>query len=105
MSAELQRLWHQWRTAQAWESDPVHFAAKVAEEAGEVVGATLKLEQNGRAGTHPDYTVDHLAQEIGQLLGTVFCLAEHYGIDPIFEADVELARVRLRFPTPKPSDG
>lgn len=96
--AALQKAWYGWRAAQAWRLTPLDLAAKVAEEAGEVLGATLKLDQHGRAATHPDHDRDHLAQEIGQLVGTILCLAEHFGIDPFDEATTELDRVRERFP-------
>ena len=102
---DLQRRWFRWRTAQQWDAAPVHLAAKVAEEAGEVLGATLKLSQHGRAGTHPDHTVDHLRMEIGQLVGTVFCLAEHFGINPSLAAADALADAEARFPVDGEQDG
>ena len=94
----VQTEWFQWRTRTGWLNDPVHYAAKVAEEAGEVLGATLKMDQNGRAATHPGHDLEHLRQEIGQLTGTVMVLAEHYGINPMAEAEAELLRVMVRFP-------
>ena len=94
----VQAEWYWWRTRVGWLNDPVHYAAKVAEEAGEVLGATLKMDPNGRSGTHPEHNLDHLRQEIGQLTGTIMVLAEHYGIDPQAEAEAELLRVTVRFP-------
>jgi 2-C-methyl-D-erythritol 4-phosphate cytidylyltransferase len=46
---DVQAGWYAWRTAQDWDDSDVHLAAKVAEEAGEVLGATLKMSQHGRA--------------------------------------------------------
>lgn len=41
---------------------------------------------------------EHLSLEVGQLLGTLLCLAEHFDLDPIALADAELERVKKRFP-------
>lgn len=95
---DVQAGWYAWRTAQDWDDSDVHLAAKVAEEAGEVLGATLKMSQHGRAGTHPDHDLPKLRQEVGQLVGTIYCLAERFGIDPLAEAALELDRVHERFP-------
>lgn len=105
--ADVQRQWYEWRSGQAWDLTPLDLAAKVAEEAGEVLGATLKLTRTGHADTHPDHDLEHLGLEVGQLLGTLLCLAEHFHLAPATLAAAELERVKVRFPItdPEATDG
>lgn len=71
--------------------DPLHRAAKMVEEAGETIGAVIKVDDGSARKTWGD-----VAQEAAQTVICAMALAESVGFDLWTEVAAEYARCQVR---------
>ncbi|MBA8794058.1 NTP pyrophosphatase (non-canonical NTP hydrolase) [Friedmanniella endophytica] len=69
---------------------PLHILARLTEELGEVAEAVAHLERHGaKVAKHGEPSIDHLAEEIQDLIHNAFALVRYYSAEAALDDCVQ----------------